>query len=172
MSDPYLGQLSMFAGNFAPRGWSLCDGQLLPIAQYTALFSLLGTIYGGDGRTTFGLPDMRGRLPVHHGNGPGLTSRRIGESFGSETVALTANTNAAHNHTFEMSTSSGTGSDLTNGYIGASPNVRMFRPISPNTNLSQATFSNIGSSQPHPNMMPYQCVNFIIALQGVFPSRT
>ena len=108
MSNPYLGEITMFGGNFAPRGWAFCDGQLLAISSNSALFSLLGTTYGGDGETTFALPDMRGRVPVHQGNGAGLTNRRMGDKFGSENVTLTANTLGSHSHDFTVSSSAST----------------------------------------------------------------
>jgi len=171
MSEPFIGQITMFAGTFAPEGWAKCDGQLLPINSYQSLFSLLGTMYGGDGETTFALPDMRGRLPMHNGQAPGLSNRLIGQRFGQETVTLTANENAAHSHTFQASNTFGTKINRANNVIGSSANVRMFRPQSADTNLSSATFSNIGGNQAHSNTMPFQCISFIIALQGVFPSE-
>jgi microcystin-dependent protein len=171
MSDPYIGEIRMFGGNFAPRNWALCDGQLIAISSNSALFSLLGTIYGGDGRTTFALPDMRGRLAIHQGTGPGLSNRRIGNRAGQETVTLTANTVGSHTHNLNVSSSIGTTTNGSSSFVGVSSTMRFYRPVAGNTNLSVPTISPVGNSQAHANTMPFQCVNFIIALQGVFPSR-
>jgi len=182
MSDPFIAEIIMFGGNFAPRGWALCDGQLLPIAQNSALFSILGTNYGGDGRTTFGLPDLRSRFPMHPGSGPGLSTRRLGEKGGVETVTLNTNQIPAHQHTGEgtvkvsgnaANTNNPTGNALA---LSEAYSDRPF-PVSPATPLKlransvEITTANTGGNQAHDNMPPFQCVNFIIALQGVFPSR-
>jgi microcystin-dependent protein len=171
MSEPFVGEIRMFAGNFAPRGWAYCDGQLLAISQNDALFSLLGTIYGGDGRTTFGLPDLRGRIPIHAGSGPGLSPRSLGAKGGAENVTVTVNELPAHSHTLRVSTAAGTGSAPSNEFLGASPNVRVFRPQDPNVNLDAASITSVGGSRPHDNVMPFLCVHFIIALFGIYPSR-
>ncbi|TDR22423.1 phage tail protein [Marinicella litoralis] len=171
MSEPFVGEIRMFAGNFAPRGWAFCDGQLLAVSQNDALFSLLGTVYGGDGRTTFGLPDMRGRIPNHAGTGPGLSQRRLGEKYGTETVTLTVNQLPSHQHDFQASTAPGSENNPNGQYLAASPNVRLLRPVPPNANLLNTSVNNTGGSQSHNNMMPYLCVNFIIALFGIYPSR-
>jgi microcystin-dependent protein len=173
MSEPYIGEIKMFAGNFAPRGWAFCDGQLLAVSQHDALFSLLGTIYGGDGRTTFGLPELRGRLPIHTGTGPGLSERRMGAKIGSETVNVNANQVPAHNHNMRVSSVAGTQNIPSGGFLASSPGVRLFRPTPP-VGIPLATNSigpSPGGSQNHTNVMPYLCVNFIIALTGIFPSR-
>lgn len=180
MSEPFIGEIKMFGGNFAPRGYALCDGQLLPIAQNTALFSLLGTTYGGDGRTTFGLPDLRGRAPMHPGSGPGLSFRRLGDKGGSENVSLTTAQLPSHNHTAtgtikakngqpdESNPGGGVPSTLSGGTEGYAE--------TDNTSMLaggvDVTVNNNGGNQPHNNMQPFQCVNFIIALQGIFPSRS
>jgi microcystin-dependent protein len=170
--DPFLGRIVMFGGNFAPRGWAFCSGQILPIAQNTALFSLLGTTYGGDGRTTFGLPEMRGRAPVHEGSGPGLSARALGARFGEERVTLTGNNLGSHSHSFRVSSSEGMTSSGSNPFVGVSPNMRFYRPAATaDTTFNTAAVSNTGGSQSHNNIMPSLCINFIIALQGVFPSR-
>ena len=161
----------MFAGNFAPRGWAFCDGQLLAVSQNDALFSLLGTIYGGDGRTTFGLPDMRGRLPLHAGSGPGLSPRRLGAKFGTENETLTVNQLPSHTHGFAVSSDPGNESTASGRFLAASPNVRMYRPVPANQSLRSATVSNVGGSRSHTNLMPFLCINFIIALFGIYPSR-
>ena len=173
MSEPFVGEIRMFAGNSAPRGWSLCDGQLLAVSQNDALFSLLGTIYGGDGRTTFALPELRGRIPIHAGSGPGLTSRNLGSKSGVEEVTLTENQIPAHSHALTATTQAGTeGSPAsaqpaqsTIGVYLRNPNPASVKP------LDNGTISQAGGSTNHTNFMPFQCVNFIIALIGVYPSR-
>jgi microcystin-dependent protein len=168
MSEAFVGEIRMFAGNFAPRGWAFCDGQLLAVSQNSALFSLLGTIYGGDGRTTFGLPDMRGRIPVHMGLGPGLTSRRIGARGGAESVTLTANDIPSHTHQLQADT------DPANEHLPAGNSLgaaAAYAAVNPALNMAQAAIGAAGGSQSHANLQPFLCVNFIIALVGVFPSR-
>lgn len=160
----------MFAGNFAPRGWAFCDGQLLAVSQNDALFSLLGTIYGGDGRTTFGLPDMRGRIPIHAGAGPGLSPRRLGAKGGAEKVTLTVNQMPSHRHPFQGTATPATTRDpVGNSPAEAQADVYA-EDLSPFTLASQAV-TNTGGSQSHSNLMPYLCVNFIVALFGIYPSR-
>ncbi len=171
MSEPFVGEIRMFAGNFAPRGWALCDGQLLAISQNDALFSLLGTIYGGDGRTTFGLPDLRGRIPIHAGTGPGLSPRPLGQKGGAETETITLNQLPSHTHTIQFSTSPGTQSNPDGEFLGASPNVRVFVPIPPIVNMASTAISGVGGGGSHTNVMPFLCINFIIALFGIYPSR-
>lgn len=171
MSEPFVGEIRMFAGNFAPRGWAFCDGQLLAVSQNDALFSLLGTIYGGDGRTTFGLPDMRGRIPVHAGTGPGLSNRRLGAKGGAETVTLTTNQLASHSHSLNAATG-GTAQASPVGNLPGSDRTVMYV----NTNDRAGTFANPvtgfkGGSRAHTNLMPFLCVNFIVALFGIYPSR-
>ncbi len=161
----------MFAGNFAPRGWAFCDGQLLAVSQNDALFSLIGTIYGGDGRTTFGLPDMRGRLSIHAGSGPGLSPRRLGAKSGSENETLTVNQLPSHTHNFNVSTDPGVESTPAGRYLAASPNARVFRPVPATSSLRTQSVSNTGGSRSHTNLMPFLCLNFIIALFGIYPSR-
>ena len=176
MSEPFVGEIRMFAGTFAPRSWALCDGQLLAISQNNALFALLGTIYGGDGRTTFGLPDMRGRIPLHQGSGPGLTPRQIGSRGGSETVTLTANQLPAHTHAFQASdeaADAGYPAAAVVANTGATPTYyNPATPSAPDTDFPAGTLSNAGGGQAHSNVMPFLCINFIIALFGIFPSRS
>ena len=171
MSEPYVGEIRMFAGTFAPRGWALCDGQLLSVTGNDALFSLLGTIYGGDGRATFGLPDLRGRIPLHQGSGPGLSPRKIGAEFGEQTETLAANEVASHSHSVQVSSAGGTQNNPAGSYVAASPTVRVYRPGVPTDALDSAAVTPTGGGQSHDNMMPFLCVTFIIALVGVFPSR-
>jgi len=179
MSQPYLGEIRMFGGNFAPRGNALCAGQLLSIAQNTALFSLLGTFYGGNGVQTFALPDLRGRLPINQGNGPGLTPRVIGEQSGSENVTLIQTEMPQHNHLVNATTDAGNLPGPGPKAIPASPtdgtNPGTLYVVPPGTVTPVAMASQslpvAGGSQPHQNMMPSLCITFIIALQGIFPSR-
>ena len=170
--EPFLGQIIMFGGNFAPRGWALCDGQLLAIASNSALFSILGTTYGGDGRTTFGLPDLRGRYAMHAGTGPGLTNRRLGERGGVETSTLATANLAAHNHATTLH-ASGNPADTADP-TGSRPGVaEAYSQQAASVDLASdaASNANTGSGTAFSNLPPYQAVNFIIALQGIFPSR-
>ena len=176
--EPFIAQIMMFGGNFAPRGWALCDGQLLPISQYSALFSLLGTIYGGDGETTFGLPDLRGRVPMHAGNGPGLSNRRLGSRAGSQTTTLNTNHLPSHNHTAGLQGTGATGDQKVpeGGYLAAANDgENNFSSAVGDGGLKNmaggVVVGNTGSSQAFSNEQPYTVVNFIIALQGIYPSR-
>jgi microcystin-dependent protein len=166
--DPFLGEIRMFGGNFAPQGWATCDGQILPIAQNTALFSLLGTTYGGNGQTTFALPDLRGRLPVHIGGG--LT---IGQAGGSETVILTTTNLPAHTHTANAASAATTLSPAGQ-YWAADPgaNVAPYAAAPDGSVMSGTAIGAQGGSQPHANMQPFLAVTFIIALEGIYPSRS
>ena len=166
--DPTIAEISMFGGNFAPRSWANCDGQLLPISQNTALFSILGTTYGGDGRTTFGLPELRGRVAVHTGSGPGLTPRQMGQRSGSETNTLTIAQLPSHGHAINARDEGNT-DDPTGAFI-AGDGTNAFGSSS-NVVMSNAAVANNGGGQAVNNMQPYMVVRFIIALQGVFPSR-
>lgn len=170
--EQFIGEIRMFAGNFAPRSWAFCDGQLLPIAQNSALFSILGTTYGGDGRTTFALPDLRGRLPMHPGNGPGLTPRTLGESGGTETVTLMASQMPAHNHSVGCHSNADQAAPAGNlpatEVSGAAP---IYSDQPADGTMNPAMIGMAGGSQPHDNMSPFLCVSFIIALEGIFPSR-
>ncbi|MCP3099081.1 tail fiber protein [Myxococcus sp. K15C18031901] len=173
MSTPYIGEIIMFAGNFAPRGWMFCQGQLLSIAQNTALFAILGTTYGGNGQTTFALPDLRGRYPMQPGQGPGLSPRTLGEQGGSETVTLIASQMPAHTHSLNVSSQAGEvetpiGTVLATDTNGTILNYRA-GPI--DGTMNPAAIGVAGGSQPHNNMSPFLCLNFIIAVEGVFPSR-
>lgn len=162
----------MFAGNFAPRGWAFCDGQLLAVSQNDALFSLLGTIYGGDGQTTFGLPDMRGRIPVHPGSGPGLSPRTLGARGGAETVTLTVNQLPSHGHApFRASTDRGNETGAAGNLLAESPNVSLYVEDPAFDNLAPESVASVGGSRSHDNLMPYLCVHFIIALVGIYPSQ-
>lgn len=164
MSSPFLGEIRMFGGNFAPRGWSLCQGQLLSIAQNDALFALLGTTFGGDGQTTFALPDLRGRIPVHQG--PGFIA---GQLSGSETVTLTTQQIPSHTHT-PFANKAAAGTDPTNSLPGGGAGA-WFAPGTPAIPMAANMIGISGGNQPHDNMMPYLAVNFIISLEGLFPSQ-
>lgn len=176
MSEPFIAEIRIFAGNFAPRSWAFCDGQLLPIANNTALFSLIGTTYGGDGRTTTALPNLQGRAPMHPGRGPGLTSRRLGQKVGTETVILNESQMPSHSHTLRGGTGGVTAnvppSNITS--IDTSRNGLTAYQDNTTANLvstSSASISTSGGTQPHTNIQPYLTMNFIIALQGLYPSR-
>jgi len=172
MSEPFVGEIRMFAGNFAPRGWAYCDGQLLAVSQNDALFSLLGTIYGGDGRTTFGLPDMRGRIPIHAGTGPGLSPRQLGSKAGSENETLTVNQLPSHTHPMQASSEAASSPNPQDQVLAESITDRVYRPnTAPDVNMASSSVSNVGGSRSHTNLMPFLCVHFIIALFGIYPSR-
>lgn len=181
MATPYLGQISMFAGNFAPRSYAFCNGQLLAINQNQALFSLLGTTYGGDGRTTFALPNLQSRLPIHVGNGPGLSNYNLGQAAGSQMVTITSAEMPAHTHTLEATqtdaTATAIGETVLPGKPTAGNNPAFYAaqgsgqaPLTFDA-LNAAACSATGGSQPHTNLMPSLCISFIIALQGIYPSR-
>ncbi|MFY2556326.1 phage tail protein [Corallococcus terminator] len=174
MSEPFVGEIVMFAGNFAPRGWAFCQGQILPIAQNTALFSLLGTTYGGNGTTTFALPDLRGRYPMQPGQGPGLSPRTLGEQGGAETVTLISTQMPAHNHTLNVSSQQGD-TETPIGVVLATDStatVLNYRAAPIDGTMNPAAIGIAGGNQPHNNMSPFLAINFIIAMEGVFPSRT
>jgi microcystin-dependent protein len=172
MADPFVAEIRIFGFNFAPRGWAFCNGQLLPIAQNTALFSLLGTTYGGNGQTTFGLPDLQGSAPMHPGQGPGLSLYDLGQIGGEQTVTLLASELPAHQHSVSgTSTAAALASPANNLWAqgaGRTP-PQLYRSAAPNTPMLPTNSG--GGGQPHNNMQPYLCLNFCIALQGVFPPR-
>ena len=170
MAQPYIGEIKMFGGNFAIQGYAFCNGQLVAISQNDALFSLIGTTYGGDGQNTFGLPDLRGRIPVHQGTGPGLSTRTLGQTGGSETVTLTTPQIASHNHSFVATSSNGT-TGSPQGNIVAAPSIGIpYNTSPPENQLGNQSINNTGGSQSHNNVMPFQCVTYIIALYGIYPS--
>lgn len=172
MSDPFVAEIRIFAGNFAPKGWATCDGQLLPISQNTALFSLLGTTYGGDGKSTFALPDLQGSAPMHSGQGLGLSIRDLGESGGSPFVTLLTSEMPIHNHAAFGADVQGNVSAPNLNFFGGDSTVRQFVSSNPNVQMNFQTVGITGGSLPHNNMQPYLVLLFIIALQGVFPPRT
>lgn len=173
--DPFVAEIRIFPFNFAPKGWAFCDGQILPISQNTALFSLLGTTYGGNGQSTFALPDLQGRAPMHPGQGPGLSLHDLGETGGSETVSLLESEIPSHTHTLMANPVAGNRTNPGGNSIartsGAAPYLPA-SPVPPLVSLSGQAVSPAGGDQPHNNLMPYLTLNFCIALQGVFPPRT
>jgi microcystin-dependent protein len=168
MADPFIAEIKMFAGNFAPRGWAFCDGQTLSIAQNTALFSLVGTTYGGDGVTTFKLPDLRGRVPIHQGQGPGLSPYVLGEVSGSESITLTTANLPAHSHPANSTQAQASGTRPA-GAVPAAGGA--YNTASDGSTMNNGFIGNTGANQPFDNHQPSLCVNFIIALEGIFPSR-
>ena len=173
MSEPFIGQIVMFGGVFAPRGWAFCDGQLLAISQNSALFSLLGTTYGGDGRTTFALPDLRGRVPLHPGQGPGLTQRLLGQRSGSETSTLSEANLPPHSHPVAPPANTGEGQSTQPGGNVPAGGELPTQPYAPGSDTTMQSFSTgpAGGGQPVDIMQPWTAIHFIIALQGIFPSR-
>lgn len=174
MSEPFLAEIIMFGGNFAPRGWAFCNGQIIPIAQNTAVFSLLGTTYGGNGQTTFALPDLRGRSPMFWGQGPGLTPRSQGEMAGQESVTLLTAEMPAHNHSAVGLAANGNQTSPIGGtwaQVVAGRNAAPKYAASSNVTMNPLALATVGGNQPHNNMQPYLAVTFVIALQGIFPPR-
>lgn len=170
MSQPFLGTIMMFAGNFAPLGWAECNGALLPISQNEALFSLIGTTYGGDGQTTFAVPDLRGRVPIHQGTGPGLSTYSIGQQAGSETVTLVANQMGGHTHQLQSNNSNGTANSPAGAIVAGSASTP-YTTAAGDTSFGPSMIGAAGGSQPHENMMPFLALTFVIAVQGIFPSQ-
>jgi len=169
--QPYIGSICMVAFNFAPSGWALCNGQLLPISEYDTLFTLIGTTYGGDGQTTFALPDLRGRVPIHKGQGPGLPNYVLAQSGGQESVTLTLNQIPQHNHPLAINTSGGTSDNPVGNYMASNSEAVKYYSNSAGSIANSASITNVGGNQPHDNMPPYLCVNFIIALFGLYPTQ-
>ncbi len=172
MSDQFLGEIRIFPFNFPPKGWAFCNGQLMPLSQNTALFSLLGTTYGGDGKSTFALPDLRGRIPIHHGQGAGLQNYILAEAGGAEQITLTQQQIPAHTHPLLATTAVGTAASPQGGVLAASGSSNVYRQGPSSVALSNQTVGPVGGSQPHTNLQPYLCITFIISLFGIFPSPT
>lgn len=168
MAQPYVGEIRMFGGSFAPAGWLFCEGQLLPISENETLFQLIGTTFGGDGESTFALPDLRGRIPMHQGNG-----FILGETGGAEEITLTTNQIPVHNHALLASTSLGTSPDPANRLLSQVPGgLQPYTQDVPTVNMGVQSISPVGGSQPHTNLQPFLCVDFIISLFGLFPNQT
>lgn len=170
-AEPFIGEICMYGFNFAPRGWATCDGQLISIAQNTALFSLLGTTFGGNGQTTFGLPDLRGRVAIHQGTGPGLSSKTMGEASGVENVTLISAQMPTHTHQLIADANPGSSDLPGSNLIARSPAGIPDFGTGTGAVMSPSSIGTTGGNQPHPNMQPYLVVNFCIALEGIFPSR-
>ena len=167
MAQPYVGEIRMFAGNFAPAGWMFCEGQLLPISEYETLFNLIGTTYGGDGQSTFALPDLRGRVPMHFGNGFTLA-----ETGGVETVTLTVSQIPAHTHPLLATSTLATQQNVQGNVYAEATLFNPYINVAPAAAMSPLAVGSVGGSQPHDNFQPYLCVDFIISLFGIFPSQT
>jgi microcystin-dependent protein len=171
-SEPLIGTVMLFGGNFAPRGWLFCQGQLLSISEYTPLYTLIGTTYGGDGQVTFAAPDLRSRVPIHFGQGVGLSNRVQGEMAGAETVTLISSQLPNHTHTVGVTSAAGsTGVPSSTVTLGVAP-LNVYSPQAANVALHPQTINNVGGNQPHENRQPYLAMNYVIALEGIFPSRS
>jgi microcystin-dependent protein len=171
MADPFVAEIRIFPFNFAPKGWAWCDGQLLPLSQNTALFSLLGTTYGGDGKSNFALPDLQGRASMHPGQGPGLSLHDLGETGGSETVTLLESEIPAHSHGMSVSSQLGLENQVTDQLFAMGDGINLYAPANSLTSMSDQALALAGGDQPHNNLQPYLTFYFCIALQGVFPPR-
>jgi microcystin-dependent protein len=172
MGQPYVGEIRMFAGNFAPNGWMLCEGQTLPISENDVLFQLIGTTYGGDGEETFNLPNLASRVPIHKGTGPDGTTYQLGEMAGTEQETLSVQQIPNHSHPFTASSADGVQNTPNNNVVSASPSVTLYVADSPDATLAANSVTPAGGSQPHENTQPFLCINFIISLFGVYPSAT
>ena len=172
MSDPYIGEIRMFGGSFAPAGWAFCQGQTLPIAQNDALFTLLGTTFGGDGQETFNLPDLQGRLPLHQGKGPGITQNYvIGENAGVESVTLTTQQIPVHTHAVVGTNAIGSEANPANNFLASSSSINAYGVYTPANAFASTAIPPVGGGEPHENMMPYLCISFILSLYGIFPNQ-
>jgi microcystin-dependent protein len=171
MSEPFIAEIRIFGFNFAPRNWALCNGQILPIAQNTALFSLVGTTYGGNGQTTFALPNLQARAPMGTGQGPGLSSRDLGENGGQETVTLIASEMPAHNHAIQVNSGNANSQSAAGTYLATEIGPATMYSSGGGAGMAADALGASGGGQPHPNMQPYLTLNFCIALLGIFPSR-
>jgi microcystin-dependent protein len=170
--DPFVAEIRIFPFNFAPKGWAWCDGQILPLSQNTALFSLLGTTYGGDGKSNFALPDLQGRAPMHPGQGPGLSLHDLGETGGSETVSLLESEIPSHSHALNASYGDGNDQSPNNEMFASGIGIGFYAPPGATVQLNDNSLAPAGGDQPHNNMQPYLTFYFCIALQGVYPPRT
>lgn len=173
MGEPYIGEIRMFGGSFAPAGWAMCQGQLMPISENDALFTLIGTTYGGDGQETFGIPDLQGRAPMHAGQGPGITQNYIlGEKAGVESVTLTTQQIPIHNHAMLAASDFGQNPQPQGAYVAQVQTGSLYiGPADPMANMNANSLAPVGGSQPHENLQPYLCITFILSLFGVFPQQ-
>jgi microcystin-dependent protein len=172
MAQPYVGEIRMFAGNFAPAGWAFCDGTPLPISENDTLFTLIGTTYGGDGQSTFNLPNLQSRVPIHRGNGPDGITYQLAEAAGTESVTLTTQQIPVHNHALLVSTDSATELSPDGSLPGNSISVDLYLQGAAESPLSPTAVTPVGGSQPHENCQPFLCINYIISLFGIFPTQT
>jgi len=170
--DPFVAEIRIFPFNFAPKGWAFCDGQLLPLSQNTALFSLLGTTYGGDGKSNFALPNLQGNAPMHPGQGPGLSLHDLGETGGSDTVSLLESEIPSHSHQMSVSSQLATANDVLGQLFAMGDGINLYGAATALTQMADQGLAPAGGDQPHNNMQPYLTLNFCIALQGVYPPRT
>ena len=172
MPEPYIGEIRMFAGTFAPAGWAFCNGQQLPISENDALFTLIGTTYGGDGQETFNLPNLQSRVPIHFGNGPDGVNYPLAQAAGTESVTLTTQQIPVHTHAMLATTATGNLSGPANNTLSDSPNIKLYTAQVPSQTMNANSITPVGGSQPHENCQPFLCINFIISLFGVFPTQT
>jgi microcystin-dependent protein len=172
MAQPYIGEIRMFAGSFAPQGWLFCDGQVLPISENEALFQLIGTTYGGDGESTFALPNLQSRVPIHRGNGPDGITYPLAQMGGTEEVTLSTQQIPSHTHAFMVSTNPANTNSPVGNVLGEQGTINLFLVDAPNQSMNPASVTPVGGSQPHENCQPFLCVNYIISLFGIFPSPT
>ena len=171
MSQPFVGEIRMFGGNFAPAGWMFCEGQTLPISEYEVLFNLIGTTYGGDGQETFSLPNLGGRVPIHQGSGPGLSTRIIGETGGVPDVTLTSGQLGGHTHALMGSTDAGGTPNPGGAVLATGSTVQVYRQTNPGARMAANAITSVGGSQPHENRQPYLPIRFIISLFGIYPTQ-
>jgi microcystin-dependent protein len=171
MQVPYIGNIIMFGGNFPPLGWAFCDGSLLAISQYSALFNLIGTTYGGDGVNTFALPDLRSRIPIHQGQGSGLSNYAIGQMAGVEQVTLITQNLPLHNHLVASNSGAANSSDPTNNFPAAQPDLLAYTATAANATMKSNATTNSQGGLPHYNIMPFQALNYVIALEGAYPTQ-
>ena len=169
MAQPYIGEIRMFAGNFAPAGWMFCSGQLLPISENETLFQLIGTTYGGDGESTFALPNLQSRIPIHQGTGPDGVTYQLAEAAGVESVTLTTQQIPVHNHAMLATADAGGSSAPTSNILAQSANIKAYAEVAPSVQMAANAVSPVGGSQPHENCQPFLCINYIISLFGIFP---
>jgi microcystin-dependent protein len=173
MGEPFIGEIRMFGASFAPAGWAFCDGQTMPISENDALFTLIGTTYGGDGQETFQLPDLQGRVPMHQGTGPDGVTYQLAEKAGVESVTLTTQQIPVHTHTFTGSTSNGTEAAPAGGMMATSTSLQPYAQVSPSdASFSPNSITPVGGSQPHENIQPYLAISFILSLFGIFPQQS
>ncbi len=172
MPEPYIGEIRMIGFSFAPVGWMLCQGQTLPISENDALFTLIGTTYGGDGQETFNLPNLASRVPVHMGNGPDGVNYQLAETAGTEQVTLTVQQIPVHNHALLATAAIGNVSGPANNMLSESPNIKLYTAQVPNASMNAQVVTPVGGSQPHENCQPFLAINFIISLFGIFPTQT